>query len=140
MSKKNNKKSTTRKSTQSTSNAKKKVSSGYVSRRIPYGMTKIGVGSDGVEVYSATPQVMSQYYPDLYALAPGRPGYVFTGSNGVYTPIGQSNHAYDEIIKNNPVIVKTVTQESKPVDQSNVEVSTYGDGPATNPYNVNDQI
>lgn len=135
--KKNIKKSSTKKPVQRSSN-RAQNSDGYTPKRIPSGMTKIGVGSDGVEVYSATPQIMNQYYPDLYALAPGQPGYVFTGSNGVYTPIGQSNHAYDEIIKNNPVIVKTSPAQSNSQPSDNTELSTYSDTPASNPYNVND--
>lgn len=112
MSKKNNKKSTTRKSTQSTSNVKKKVSSGYVSRRVPTGMTQIGVADDGTIVYSGTPQVLQQYWPDLYSLRPGASGYVFTGRNGVYTPIGKSNHAYDKIIANQRTSNNLLSQDN----------------------------
>jgi len=51
-------------------------------------MTQIGVADDGTIVYSGTPQIVQQYWPDLYSLRPGATGYVFTGKNGVYTPVG----------------------------------------------------
>lgn len=86
------------KSNKKPTRAQRQVSSGYVSRRVPTGMTQIGVADDGTIVYSGTPQILQQYWPDLYNLQPGASGYVFTGRNGVYTPVGQSNHAYDRII------------------------------------------
>lgn len=92
------KKQNKNKSNKRPARTQRQVSNGYVSRRVPTGMTQIGVADDGTIVYSGTPQILQQYWPDLYSLRPGASGYVFTGKNGVYTPVGQSNHAYDRII------------------------------------------
>lgn len=138
--KKQNKNKSNKKSTRT----QRQVSNGYVSRRVPTGMTQIGVADDGTIVYSGTPQVTQQYWSDLYALNPGAPGYIFTGKNGVYTPVRKSNHAYDDVIAANPVRAQetaigpeiTVIGHNNNVQEP--EVSTYGEGPVSNPYNAND--
>ena len=141
MTKRIKRKTQTRKSVAGSSSTQKKVSDGYVARRIPSGMTKIGVGSNGVEVYSATPQIVQQYYPDLYNLAPNADSYIFTGNNGVYTPVRQSDHTYDDVVEAHPIVKKVTNKKTSKQDKTNqkdVEPSTYGNGPAANPYNQND--
>lgn len=138
--KKQNKNKSNKKSTRT----QRQTSSGYVPRRVPTGMTQIGVADDGTIVYSSTPQILQQYWPDLYQLSPNAPGYIFTGKNGVYTPVGQSNHAYDEIVNAHPVRVQkeAIGPEITVIGHNNnaqePELSTYNEGPASNPYNADD--
>lgn len=132
------------KSNKKPARTQRQVSNGFVPRRVPTGMTQLGVADDGTIVYNGTPQVLQQYWPDLYNRQPGAPGYVFTGKDGVYTPVGQSNHAYDEIVNAHPVRVQkeaigpeiTVIGHNNNVQEP--ELSTYNEGPASNPYNAND--
>lgn len=118
-------------------NSKKSVSNGYVSKRIPSGMIHIGTADDGTQIYSASPQIMKQYYPDLYELNPNKADYVFTGKNGVYTPLGASNFTYDKFIDSSLLRYNqnTPKQVIKPKKVDNAEqVSTYGTGPAYSAY------
>lgn len=55
--------------TKDSKNKKKKVSSsGYVAKVIPRGMIQVGTADDGTKIYSASAQIMRQFYPELYKL------------------------------------------------------------------------
>ena len=127
---------------------------GYGSSYIPRGMREVGKADDGTFIYTATPDIMKQYYPDLFNLAPSNQGYMFLGKgDGNYTPMRSSEHKYDKFIDydklggaqnyaddtetyiNLPEI--EVTPQSSTIIYP--ELSTYNNSaPVANPYNRND--
>lgn len=123
--------------TKDSKNKKKKVSSsGYIAKAIPHGMIQVGTADDGTKIYSASTQIVKQYFPELYKLKPGQTNYIFTGKNGKYTPVRQSDNSYDKFI--NKDLLRTSNQNIQK-EQKEQEVTTYSNNtPAANPYNVDD--
>lgn len=123
--------------TKDSKNKKKKVPpSWYIAKAIPNGMIQVGTADDGTKIYSASAQIVQQYFPELYKLKPGQTNYIFTGKNGKYTPVRQSDDSYDKFI--NKDLLRTKNQNTQK-EQKEQEVTTYSNNtPAANPYNVDD--
>ena len=102
-------------------NAKKKSASNlFITKSIPHGMIQVGTADDGTKIYSASTQIMRQFYPELYKLKPNRTDYLFTGNGSTYTPIRSSDDSYDRFIKNN------LLRSNQPID---TKIVVYGKQP-----------